>query len=235
MSKKKERFVERNSTGEQHFMTNKTSTLLKNRTLTQIIRAFFCLAPLLANSPNLMAKDLPTIFGRYEHNEVVPSVKQILGYPLGSRINWTADARRYFEALQDFAPQNVRIVDYGSSWEGRTLFYVVLSSEKNIARLADIKNNMQQLADPRQLSESQAQKLIESTPAVTWLSYSVHGNEISSTEAAMATAYHLLASTDDPVAKAAMEETVTVLVPVQNPDGRDRFVHLHLKSQYNHN
>ena len=41
----------------------------------------------------------------------------------------------------------------------------------------------------------------------------------------MATAYHLLASTDDPVAKAAMEETVTVLVPVQNPDGRDRFVH----------
>ena len=37
--------------------------------------------------------------------------------------------------------------------------------------------------------------------------------------------YHLLASTDDPVATAAMEETVTVLVPVQNPDGRDRFVH----------
>ena len=39
-------------------MTNKTSTRFKNRTLTQIIRAFFCLAPLLANSPNLMAKDL---------------------------------------------------------------------------------------------------------------------------------------------------------------------------------
>ena len=40
----------------------------------------------------------------------------------------------------------------------------------------------------------------------------------------MASACHLLASID-PVAKAAMEETVTVLVPVQNPDGRDRFVH----------
>ena len=119
----------------------------------------------------------------------------------------------------------MRIFDYGKSWEGRRLFYVVLSSEKNIARLADIKNNMQRLADPRQLSKSQAQDLIKNTPAVTWLSYSVHGNEISSTEAAMATAYHLLASTNDRVAKAAMEETVTVLVPVQNPDGRDRFVH----------
>ena len=62
-------------------MTNKTGTLSKKRTLTQIIRAFFCLALLLANSPNLMAKDSSTIFGRYEHNEVVPSVKQILGYP----------------------------------------------------------------------------------------------------------------------------------------------------------
>ena len=206
-------------------MTNKTSTLFKNRTLTQIIRAFFCLAPLLANSPNLMAKDSSTIFGRYEHNEVVPSVKQILGYPLGSRINWTADARKYFEALQRHAPQNVRIFDYGKSWEGRRLFYVVLSSEENIAKLADIKNDMRRLADPRQLSKTQARDLIKNTPAITWLSYSVHGNEISSTEAAMATAYHLLASTNDPIAKSAMERTVTVLVPVQNPDGRDRFVH----------
>ena len=88
-------------------MTNKTSTRFKNKTLTQIIRAFFCLAPLLANSPNLVAKDSSTIFGRYEHNEVVPSVKQILGYPLGSRINWTADARKYFEALQRHAPPAV--------------------------------------------------------------------------------------------------------------------------------
>ena len=172
-----------------------------------------------------MAKDSATIFDLYAYNDLVPTAEQVLGHSLGTDINWTADARRYFEALENFAPQNVRIIDYGTSWEGRTLFYVVVSSEKNIAKLVEIKNNMQRLADPRQLSESQAQKLIENTPAVTWLSYSVHGNEISSTEAAMATAYHLLASTDDPVAKAAMEETVTVLVPVQNPDGRDRFVH----------
>ena len=206
-------------------MNAETSVGSNNKLMLWLVRAWLCLAPLLIYSPNLLAKDSATIFGLYTYNDAVPTAEQVLGHSLGTDINWTADARRYFEALQDFAPQNVRIVDYGSSWEGRTLFYVVLASEKNIARLADIKNNMQRLADPRQLSESQAQKLIESTPAVTWLSYSVHGNEISSTEAAMATAYHLLASTNDPVAKAAMEETVTVLVPVQNPDGRDRFVH----------
>ena len=206
-------------------MITETNLERKNKTKTQLVRACLCLALLLSFSPSLIAKDSASIFGLHAYTDTVPTAEQVLGHSLGSDINWTADARRYFEALQDYAPQNIRIVDYGTSWEGRTLFYVVLSSEKNIAKLAEIKNDMRRLADPRQLSESQAQTLIENTPAVTWLSYSVHGNEISPTEAAMATAYHLLASTNDPVAKAAMEETVTVLVPVQNPDGRDRFVH----------
>ena len=206
-------------------MITETNLERKNKTKTQLVRACLCFALLLSFSPSLIAKDSASIFGLHAYTDTVPTAEQVLGHSLGSDINWTADARRYFEALQDYAPQNIRIVDYGTSWEGRTLFYVVLSSEKNIAKLAEIKNDMRRLADPRQLSESQVQTLIENTPAVTWLSYSVHGNEISPTEAAMATAYHLLASTNDPVAKAAMEETVTVLVPVQNPDGRDRFVH----------
>ena len=166
-----------------------------------LFRAWLCLAPLLIYSPNLLAKDSATIFGLYAYNDAFPQRSRSWAIRWALILIWTADARRCFEALQDFAPQNVRIVDYGSSWEGRTLFYVVLSSEKNIARLADIKNNMQQLADHGSYPNPQAQKLIESTPAVTWLSYSVHGNEISSTEVAMATAYHLLASTNDPVAR----------------------------------
>ena len=206
-------------------MNGETNLGRKTKFMMRLVRVWLCFGSLLIGSPKLMAKDSATIFDLYAYNDLVPTAEQVLGHSLGTDINWTADARRYFEALENFAPQNVRIIDYGTSWEGRTLFYVVVSSEKNIAKLVEIKINMQRLADPRQLSESQAQKLIENTPAVTWLSYSVHGNEISSTEAAMATAYHLLASTDDPVAKAAMEETVTVLVPVQNPDGRDRFVH----------
>ena len=171
-------------------MITETNLERKNKTKTQLARACLCFALLLSFSPSLIAKDSASIFGLHAYTDTVPTAEQVLGHSLGSDINWTADARRYFEALQNYAPQNIRIVDYGTSWEGRTLFYVVLSSEKNIAKLAEIKNDMRRLADPRQLSESQAQTLIENTPAVTWLSYSVHGNEISPTEAAMATAYH---------------------------------------------
>ena len=69
-----------------------------------------------------MAKDSQPY--SYAYNDLVPTAEQVLGHSLGTDINWTADARRYFEALENFAPQNVRIIDYGTSWEGRTLFYV---------------------------------------------------------------------------------------------------------------
>ncbi|MGH9334569.1 MAG: M14 family metallopeptidase, partial [Vicinamibacteria bacterium] len=83
----------------------------------------------------------------------------------------------------------------------------------------------QRLAEPRRTSEAEARALIESEPAITWLAYGVHGNEISSPDAGLLTAYHLLASVNDPMVDGILAETLVVIVPTQNPDGRDRFVH----------
>ena len=44
---------------------------------------------------------------------------------------------------------------------------------------------------------AEAKKIAASLPAVIWLSYGVHGNEISSSDAALAEAYHLLAAQGD--------------------------------------
>lgn len=155
----------------------------------------------------------------------VPTFEDVLGYAPGERITWVHDVRRYFDALQAAKPDQLVITDYATSWEGRGLFYVALSSADNIARLDTIKGNMQRLADPRQTSRGDADAIIGTQPAVTWLSYGVHGNEISSPEAAMLTAYHLLASRGDERVAPIMNTTVVVIDPLQNPDGRDRFIH----------
>jgi hypothetical protein len=94
-----------------------------------------------------------------------------------------------------------------------------------MARIDEIKSDMQRLANPGQTTAAQAQEIIKNQPAVTWLSYGIHGNEISSTEAAMLTAYHLLASRGDARVANIMRDTVVVIDPMQNPDGRDRFIH----------
>ena len=160
-----------------------------------------------------------------QYDPAIPTVEAVLGYAPGERITWHRDVIRYFEALAVAAPDRMMITEYARSWENRELILAVVSAPGNIANLDAIKSNMQRLADPRITEGDVAVQIIESQAAVTWLSYGVHGNEISSTDAAMLTAYHLLASQDDARVADIMANTVVVIDPMQNPDGRDRFIH----------
>jgi hypothetical protein len=154
----------------------------------------------------------------------VPTIEDVTGHAPGERITWHAAVIRYFDTLAAAHPDRVRVVRYAESWEGRELIYAVISSAQNLARIDEIKADMQRLRTGR-LAGAEAEQLIADLPAITWLSYAVHGNEISSTDAAMLTAYHLLAARDDEVVDAILENTVVVIDPMQNPDGRDRFIH----------
>lgn len=155
----------------------------------------------------------------------VPTVKDVLGYSSGQQITTHSDMIRYMQALADAAPDKMRIMEYGQTWEGRDLIYIAISNADNIANLDSFKDGMQALSDPRITSDTDAAQLIDDMPASTWLAYSVHGNEISSTDAAMMTAYHLLAARNDDRVPSILENSVVFLNPLQNPDGRDRFIH----------
>ena len=189
------------------------------------LSAFACVAALLCWTSMSAAQDDFRFWTDDDYDPAIPSIEQVLGYAPGERITWHKDAVRYFEALAAAAPERVQIVEYAQSWQDRELIYVVLSSAENMARIEEIKAGMQSLRDPRQTPADEAAAIIENQPPVTWLSYGVHGNEISSTDAAMLTAYHLLASRGDERVADIMADTVVVIDPMQNPDGRDRFVH----------
>lgn len=173
----------------------------------------------------ILAQDDFVYWPGADYDPAIPTVEEVLGYKPGDRISWHRDVIRYFETLADAAPDRMVITEYARTWENRALIYVAISAAENIANLENVKSGMQRLADPRLTSSNQAQQIIESQPAVTWLSYGVHGNEISSTDAAMLTAYHLLAARGDDRVVEIMRDTVVVIDPMQNPDGRDRFIH----------
>jgi hypothetical protein len=131
---------------------------------------------------------------------------------------------RYMDALAAAAPDRVRIFEYGQTWEGRKLIYAAVGSEANIRRLGEIRASIERIADPRKTPDAAARTITADLPAVVWLSYGVHGNEISSPEAAMLTAYHLLASRNDKMVENILAHVLVLIDPTQNPDGRDRFV-----------
>ncbi|TRW49678.1 peptidase M14 [Aliidiomarina halalkaliphila] len=152
-----------------------------------------------------------------------PTVEQVLGYPAGARISSPEQIRHYFDALVDAHPDRIQLVEYGETWQGRSLFYVAISSAENIQRLDDIEANMRRLADPRELNDRQARELMQDLPSSVWIANSVHGNEISPAESSMVTAWHLLADSSDDT-RALLSNTIVYLDPLQNPDGRARFV-----------
>ncbi|MGP8243277.1 MAG: M14 family zinc carboxypeptidase [Bryobacteraceae bacterium] len=159
------------------------------------------------------------------YDPAVPTAQKVLGYDFGERIASHAAIVKYFAALAAAEPARVKIFEYGKTWEGRELFYAVIGSEANLRHLPEIRAGMQKLHDPRKTSAAEAQKLIQGLPSIIWLAYGVHGNEISSPDAAMVTAYHLLAARNDKMVADILANTLTIVNPLQNPDGRNRFLH----------
>lgn len=152
----------------------------------------------------------------------IPTLTATAGHAPGSRITSPDQTYAYLKALADAAPDRAQLVQYATSWEGRPLYYLILSAPQNIARLEAIRADMAAIAAGRAGNGSAL--------PVTWLAYGVHGNEISSTDAALMTAYHLLAARNDDRAAKIMAETIVVIDPMQNPDGRARFVNNFLAS-----
>lgn len=151
----------------------------------------------------------------------VPSPAQVLGYRLGSRFTHHGQILDYLEAL-DAASERVTLWSYGATYEGRPLVLLAVSTAENLARLEEIRENNLRLARPSELSGSERRRLVEEQPALVWLGYGVHGNESSSSEAALATAYLLAA---DRETGSTLARVVVLIDPLSNPDGRERYVH----------
>lgn len=159
-----------------------------------------------------------------KYDPAIPTLKQVAGHEWAERITMHHEMERYVLALQQAAPTRLKVVKYAQTWEGRSLYYLIIGSEANIARLDQIRSGMQRLADPRRINSSEANQLISSLPSIVWLICGVHGNEISSVDAGLLTAYHVLAAQNDALVANALKNSLIIVDPMQNPDGRDRFI-----------
>ena len=138
---------------------------------------------------------------------------------------------RYLQALAEAAPERTKLIAYGESWEGRALYVLVIASPARSARLDAVQADLRRLADPRSLSEDEAEELVRTLPVVSWFLHSVHGDELSSSDAARAKAYHLLAAENDDGVEQILRESIVLIDPLQNPDGRERFIFQNLMAR----
>jgi hypothetical protein len=153
----------------------------------------------------------------------VPTPASVLGYELGERFTPHHLIVRYAEAVASSSPR-VLLETVGHTHEGREVLLATVTSEANQARLAEIRSAAGRLADPRGAAASELERLVATTPTIVWLGYTVHGNEASGVEAALATLYELAASRSAET-RMILDSVVVLIDPVQNPDGHERHVH----------
>ena len=157
------------------------------------------------------------------YSDDVPAPDERLGYEIGTEFTLYADAVEYFRTVAA-ASDRVTLDTYGQTHEGRTLVYLVLTSADNQQRLDELKRNSRRLSNPAALSSQERNQLLQEQPVTVSYSYNIHGDEASSTEAAMQVAYRLAAAQDSTTQR-ILDETVFVMYPAVNPDGRDRYVY----------
>ena len=117
------------------------------------------------------------------------------------------------------ANDRVQLQQYGRTNEGRPLLLAVVTSPENRNRIEEIRTSNLKLVYKSTITPANK---AEQQPAIVWLSYNVHGNEASSTEAAMQTIYELVK--DQSSCADWLRNTVVLIDPCLNPDGRDRYV-----------
>jgi len=143
--------------------------------------------------------------------QTLKSPAEFLGYELGSQYTRHHKVVDYFTYVSENS-KSVQLEKYGETNEQRPLYVSFISSEENMKNLEEIReDNLKRTG------------IIKGNPtteiAIVWLSYNVHGNETSSTEAAMKTLYELVTSKQD-----WLKNTLVIIDPCVNPDGRDRYV-----------
>ena len=158
-----------------------------------------------------------------EYDSSIPKLNDFLKQPLGQ---WPLryDELVAFLKAVDEKSDRVTVRKVGESFEGRATYSVFVSSPENMAKLDRIREAMAVLADPSRVSgPGQLDSLVKNLPAVAWMGYSVHGDEISGVDAGALLAYQLAAGTDEPTLN-ILKNVVVIIDPIENPDGRERYL-----------
>ena len=151
------------------------------------------------------------LFAFQAFSQQLKSPSEFLGYELGSRFTRHHKVAEYFTYVSKTL-SNVILEKYGETNEFRPLLVAYVSSKENIDNLEAIRKA--NLGQTGIVSDQNS-----NDKAIVWLSYNVHGNEASSTEASMNTLYKLVTEKQE-----WLKNTIVIIDPCINPDGRDRYV-----------
>ena len=152
------------------------------------------------------------------YNKNIPTPESIIGHEVGE---WhiTHDKLVYYMQALAASSDRISIENRGKTFEGRPLLLLTITAPKNHGKIEQIQKDHLSIT-----KETGATQDVSNLPVVVYQGFSIHGNEPSGSNAALAYAYYLAAAEGDAIEK-LLENTVILLDPSFNPDGLQRFAY----------
>ncbi|WP_437395954.1 M14 family zinc carboxypeptidase [Flagellimonas lutimaris] len=161
-------------------------------------------------------------FGLKAQDSSIPDPDDVIGFEVGSDFHLATyeQSIEYFKKL-DAASDLVEMRETGKTSEGRTWYYVLISSKENLAKIDHYKEISQKLAHPKGMSREEAQKLAEEGKAIVDLSGGLHASEVAGAQHIITLAHQIVSEAETKKFKPILDNVILVLWPSLNPDGQD--------------
>ena len=152
----------------------------------------------------------------HQYNAKIPTPQSVLDFNVG---DWHVSHDKLSEYMRVLASASDRISikSRGTTYEGRPLLLLTITSPKNHQNIDEIKKQHMELSEPEGRNLD-----LSSMPAIVYQGFSIHGNEPSGSNAGLMVAYHLAASQDSSVTE-LLDDVIILFDPSFNPDGLQRF------------
>ena len=151
-----------------------------------------------------------------EYNKSIPTPLSVIGHEVGE-FHISHDKLSHYVQEISRASNRVKLVNRGKSYENRTSWLMIITSESNHSRLEEIRKQHLELSNSKNKDID-----VSNMPIVVYQGFSVHGDEPSGSNASLPLMYHLLASNSQETIE-LLENTIILLDPSFNPDGLQRF------------
>jgi hypothetical protein len=161
----------------------------------------------------------------------VPTPASVFGFEPGAdyKLATYEQSVAFFKKLAD-SSKFVKLMEAGKTSQGRTMYYALISTPENLARIDRYREIWQRLAHPQGLTDADAQKLAQEGKALVHIDGGLHATEVAGPQHTPLLAYDLVSKANEPATHAMLENVVVMLWPTINPDGQQMVAEWYMKN-----
>ena len=161
----------------------------------------------------------------------VPAPDSVFGFAPGAdyKLATYDQSIEYFRKLAA-ASRYIKLFEVGKTSQGLTMYFALISTPENLAKIDRYREIWQRLAHPQGLTDAEAQRLAAEGKALVHIDGGLHATEVAGPQHTPLLAYDLLSKVQEPATKAMLDNVVLMLWPTINPDGQQMVAEWYMRN-----